>query len=76
MCVLYMSHKICLLLIFIEIEEFLLICFTTTVHQITKASKKSIISRNFNFTSDVSIHDIITCQGIFVPVPEDISSEN
>ena len=49
--------------------EFLSISFTTTVksdcQQVPKISK---ISRNFNFTSDVSVHAIVTCQGVFVPV--------
>ena len=44
--------------------------FFTTVksdcHKLQKFKKK--ISRNFNFTFDVSVHAIVTCQGVFVPV--------
>ena len=47
--------------------KLLSICFTTTVNQADMASKISIIQGNF--TSDVSIHAIITCQSEFVPVP-------
>ena len=59
------SHKIHLHLPlkFIEIDELLSICFITTVNQAATSFK------NFNFTSDVSIHAIVTCQDIFLPVP-------
>ena len=40
----------------------------TCVLWLPQTSKISIIPRNFNFTSDFSIHVIITCQCIFVPV--------
>ena len=43
--------------------------FCQSASQLPQAWKISIISRNFNFTPDVSIHAIVTCQGIFVPVP-------
>ena len=47
--------------------KLLSICFTTTVNQADRVSKISIIPGNF--TSDVSIHGIITCQCVIVPVP-------
>ena len=43
------------------------ICFINTVNQADIASKTSIIPGNF--TSDVSLHGIITCQCVFPPVP-------
>ena len=49
--------------------EFPSVSFTTTVKSdCQQASKISKISRNFNFTSDVSVHVIVTCLGVFVPV--------
>ena len=45
------------------------ICFTAKVNQIATSSKIPKMSRSFNFTSDVSVHAIVTCQGVFVPVP-------
>ena len=36
--------------------------------RLPQTSNISKISRNFNFTSDVSVHAIVTCQGVFVPV--------
>ena len=54
---LYTSHKIHLIFKFIEIDK-------ASVH---KLKKISIIPGNI--TSDVSIHSIITCQCLFVPVP-------
>ena len=47
--------------------KLLSICLTTAVTQADIASKISIIKGNF--TSDFSIHAIITCQCVFVPVP-------
>ena len=36
--------------------------------RLPQAPKISKISRNFNFTFDGSVHAIVTCQGVFVPV--------
>ena len=44
--------------------KFLSIGFRTAVNQIVTSS---IFSRNFSFTSDVSFHAIVTCQGVFAP---------
>ena len=44
------------------------IFFTTVKSDCHKLKKISKISRNFNFTSDVPVHAIVTCQGVFVPV--------
>ena len=46
--------------------EFLSISFTTTVYQIATSSKNF---KNFNITPEVSVHFIVTCQGVFIPVP-------
>ena len=37
--------------------------------RLPQAPNISKISRNFKFTSDVSVHAIASCQGVFVPVP-------
>ena len=63
---LYLSHKTHLLLKFVEIDEVSINLLQNTINWIAKNLK---ISRNFNFTSDVSAHAIKTCQGVFVPVP-------
>ena len=68
-CVLYTSHKIDLLLKLIEIDGI----FVNRLHKYSKSDchkfQKFKKFKKLNFTSDVSVHAIVTCQGGFVPVP-------
>ena len=68
-CVLYTSHKIHLFLKSIEIDGISVnLLYNYNKIRLPQAQKISKISRNFNFTSDVSVHAIVTSQGVFVPV--------
>ena len=68
-CVLYTSHKIHLFLRSIEIDGISVNpLHNCSKNRLPQAPKVSKISRNFNFTSGVSVHATVTWQGVFVPV--------
>ena len=69
-CVLYTSCKIHLFLKFIEIDGISVnLLHNYSKIRLPQAPKISKISRNSNFTSGVSVHAIVTCQDVFIPVP-------
>ena len=66
--VLYTSHKKRLFLKSIETDGISVNVLHNSKIGLPQAPKISKTSRNFNFTSDVSVHAIVTCQDVFVPV--------
>ena len=66
--VLYTSHKIRLFLKSIEIDGISVNLLHNSKIRLPQGPKISKISRNFNFTSHVSVHANVTCQDVFVTV--------
>ena len=68
-CALYTSHKIHLFIKSIEIDRISVNpLHNSSKNRLSQAPKISKVSKNFNFTSGVSVYAIVTYQGVFVPV--------